>query len=63
MTPPDWNEAKEAELRAHREKVRQVCVAEYATSPLYQARAAKDPDYWKTFSVGQWNLPPEKKAP
>lgn len=40
----------------HREQVRQVCVAEYSSNPLHQARAAKDPDYWKRFSVGRYNL-------
>jgi hypothetical protein len=46
-------------LGEHLELVRQVCVAEYSSSPLWQARAAKDPDYWSTFSVGRFNLPPE----
>ena len=45
------------EWAQHRERVRQVCVAEYSSSPLWQARAAKDPHYWDNFSVGQHNLP------
>lgn len=44
------------EGRARRELVRQQCVEAYSKSPLYQARAAKDPDYWKTFSTGRVNL-------
>lgn len=56
LTPPDWNEEKEREWRAHRERVRQQCVAEYSSSPLWQARAAKDPEYWNKFSVGRANL-------
>jgi hypothetical protein len=56
LTPPDWNMEKELQLREHRERVRQQCVAEYSSSPLWQARAAKDPEYWNKFSVGQANL-------
>jgi hypothetical protein len=44
---------KDVALAKKRELVRQRLVAEYSSSPLYQARAAKDPDYWKTFSIGQ----------
>lgn len=39
-------------FRAQQELVRQRLVAEFSSSPLYQARAARDPDYWKKFSVG-----------
>jgi hypothetical protein len=39
--------------RAQLEQVRQRCVAEYSSSPLFQARAAKDPEYWNKFYVGQ----------
>lgn len=52
----------EAEIKAieagriRRELVRQQCVALYSKSPLYQERAAKNPDYWKTFSTGRVNL-------
>lgn len=35
------------------ERVRQRCVAEYSSSPLWQQRAAKDPDYWNRFYVGR----------
>lgn len=42
--------------RRHRELVRQQCVRECSSSPIYQARAAKDPDYWKNFSMGQVHL-------
>lgn len=39
--------------REEREQVRQHCVKLFSSSPLYQARAAKDPDYWNTFYVGR----------
>jgi hypothetical protein len=35
------------------EQVRQRLVAEFSSAPLYQARAAKDPEYWNTFSIGR----------
>lgn len=35
-----------------RERVRLRSVAEFSSSPLYQARADKDPTYWDKFSVG-----------
>jgi len=48
---------QEIQRRAEqRELVRLQCVAEYSSSPLHQARAAKDPAYWTNFSVGQHNL-------
>lgn len=48
---------QEIQQRAEqRELVRQRCVAEYSTNPLYQVLAAKDPFYWKNFSVGQHRL-------
>lgn len=45
--------ATDAEILAQVERVRQRCVAEFSSSPLYQARAAKDPEYWNTFYVGR----------
>ena len=33
------------------ELVRQQSVELYSSSPLYQARAAKDPDYWNKFYI------------
>ena len=38
--------------REEREQVRQRCVKLFSSSPLYQARAAKDPHYWNNFYVG-----------
>jgi len=35
-----------------REQVRRRCVEVFSSSPLYQARAAKDPKYWDNFSIG-----------
>lgn len=53
LMPPDWNMDKERALQEQREQVRQRCVAEFSSSPLYQARAAKDPAYWSKFYVGR----------
>ena len=45
-------------LLEHRERVRQRCVEVFTLSPLYQARAAKNPNYWKELgTMGGWNLP------
>ena len=56
----EWTEAEKEANRAHRERVRVACVEEYSSNPLHQARAAKDPDYWNSFSIGQANLFPPK---
>ena len=55
LTPKDWTWADALKEREHRERVRQFCVEEYSQSPLWQARAAKDPHYWDTFYVGMYN--------
>lgn len=52
LMPEDWNLDKQRELQEHLKRVRQHSVAQFSSSPLYQERAAKDPDYWKNFSVG-----------
>lgn len=52
-----WTEPS-AERLAHLELVRQQCVAQFSSSPLYQAMADKDPDYWNRFSVGVVHLLP-----
>lgn len=39
-----------------REQVRQRCVAEYLSSPLWQQGAAKNPEYWNRFYVGRATL-------
>ena len=36
-----------------REQVRIRLVEAHSSSPLYQARAAKDPEYWNKFYIGQ----------
>ena len=41
-----------AQWREERERVRRHCVKVFSASPLYQARAAKDPHYWNNFYVG-----------
>lgn len=54
-----WTETEIKAMRegqATQELVRQECVSQYSSSPLYQARAEKDPDYWKNFSTGRVNL-------
>ena len=56
LMPPDWNEEKERQWQEHLEKVRQHCVEVYSSSPLYQAREEKDPEYWKNISTGLVNL-------
>jgi len=33
--------------------VRRLCELEYASSPLWQERVRKNPDFWKTFSPGR----------
>lgn len=38
--------------REERKQVRQLCAEEYSSSPLWRARAEKDPDYWNKFSPG-----------
>lgn len=47
------NRQEEEALALRRELVRQQLVAEFSSSPLYQARAAKDPEYWNKFSTGR----------
>lgn len=39
-------------LLAKQERVRRRLVKVFSSSPLYRARAEKDPTYWDTFSVG-----------
>lgn len=53
LIPPDWTLEKEIQACEQRERVRQRCVQAFSSAPLYAARAAKDPDYWSLFSVGQ----------
>ncbi len=52
----EWTDEERAANLAQREQVRQQCVAEYSSSPLWQQRAAKDPEYWNRFYVGRVNL-------
>lgn len=49
-TPSEIQSMQEG--RRRRELVRQRLVAEFSCAPLYQARAAKDPEYWNKFSIG-----------
>lgn len=55
--PKGWTISDFLKAREHREQVRLRCVKEYSSNPLYQARAAKDPNYWNNFYVGRYNLP------
>ncbi len=50
---PRWELRRE---KAERERVRQHYVEVFSSSPLYQARAAKDPNYWNNFSCGIVNM-------
>ncbi len=62
FTGKPWSESEILAMREGQKKqelVRQQCVEQYSSSPLYQARAAKDPDYWKNFSTGQQHLCPK----
>jgi hypothetical protein len=47
---------KQQRLQEQRERVRLRSVAEFASSPLYQARAEKDPTYWDNFLIGAVRL-------
>jgi hypothetical protein len=54
-----WTESEIKAMRegqAKQELIRQDCVSQYSPCPLYQAMAAKDPDYWKNFPTGRVNL-------
>jgi hypothetical protein len=42
------------------EQVRLRCVAECSSSPLYRARAEKDPEYWNKLYLGQ--IPSSRRA-
>nr|WP_143104272.1 hypothetical protein [Nitrosospira multiformis] len=56
LTGQRFSAAQMKEWDEQRERVRQQVVAEFSSSPLYQARAEKDPEYWNTFSVGRVHL-------
>ena len=46
------------QMLEHRERVRLHYVKVLSSSPLYQARAAKYPHYWKDIgNMGLWNVP------
>ena len=49
----DINSPEAIAILQQREQVRLRCALESLQSPLYQARAAKDPDYLKNFSTSQ----------
>lgn len=52
LTPPDWDEEKERTQLAARELVKAQCVEQYSSSPLYQARVERDPEFWNWFCNG-----------
>ena len=56
LTGESFSAAQVKAWDEHREQVRLQLVAEYSSSPLYQARAAKDPEYWSKFSTGRVHL-------
>ncbi|EIC30754.1 hypothetical protein Metal_3074 [Methylomicrobium album BG8] len=51
--PSSISTKRSMELDEQREQVRQRLVAAHSSSPLYQARAEKDLEYWNTFYVGR----------
>ena len=53
----NWPELSATERE---DRVRALFAARHSSHPLYAARAAKDPDFWKTYSVGAPNLYPEE---
>lgn len=53
LMPKDFDLETQRQVLDQVEAVRQRCVQAFSAAPLYAARAAKDPDYWKRFSVGQ----------
>lgn len=42
----------QVQLSEQIERVRRRCEVEYSSSPVWRARAAKDPNFWKNFSPG-----------
>ena len=48
----DLNKENDKQLLANAEQARLRSVAAYSKSPLYRARAEKDPEYWTQFYVG-----------
>ncbi|HRH79458.1 MAG TPA: hypothetical protein PLW81_00250 [Thiobacillaceae bacterium] len=52
LTPPDWDEEKERQMRVRRELVKAQCVEQFSSSPFYQARAEHDPEFWDWFCNG-----------
>lgn len=61
LTGKVYSAEEVAESDRHRELVRQQCVRAFSSSPLHQAAAAKDPEYWNEFYMGQANLYEEEK--
>jgi hypothetical protein len=53
LMPQGWDAAQETAWLARREQVRVRCLQEYSSSPWHQAKAARDPQYWNNFYVGQ----------
>lgn len=56
LMPPGLTWEQYLQMEERLEQVRLHCVEEYSSSPLWQARAAKDPEFWNKFSVGRHNL-------
>ena len=51
-TGAKWTMREQLASELKREQVRQRLVAVHSSAPFYQARAAKDPEYWNTFYLG-----------
>jgi hypothetical protein len=59
-TEADYEESEEdfhERCRVHERLIREYNQKALSASPLHQARAAKDPDYWTLHSFGRWNIP------
>mgnify|MGYP000007271367 CR=1 FL=1 len=55
LTPKDWNEQKELELREKYARGAERCKEAFSSSLYYKARGEKDPDYWRGLFGGRVN--------
>ena len=52
LADKDCRTVAEVQFSEQIERVRRRCEEEYSSSPVWRARAAKDPNFWKNFSPG-----------
>ena len=48
--------SQDLKWQEHLDLVKAQSAAGFSLSPLYRARAEKDPEYWNTFSTGRVHL-------